>query len=311
MADTLTTEQKSGRESYDWVAQNCPICEQPPTRRLGRRGGTAHRENLGVECEVWQCSRCGLIFPNPMPVLINGLDQHYDVSPDDYFQNHDIQVKVVAARSMLGIAQELTGAKGRLLDIGTGRGELLRVAREEGWDATGIEPSTPFADFAEKYSGAAIRRDPVERCGFAPDSFDVVVLGAVLEHLYNPDETIREIARILRRGGALYVDVPNETGLYFRVGNLYLKMRRRDWVTNLAPTFSPYHVFGFNPKSLRALLKKHGLKPARWRVYGGRAMVPARGGTIGMLEKFAAQAITAASNLGSMGTYIETWAIKS
>lgn len=295
---------------YRWVAQDCPVCETPPTRRIGRRGGAAHREGLGVECEIWRCRSCGLLFPNPMPVPTGGLDQHYDELPDDYFQNHDLDAKDQSAKELLRQAEQLTGGRGRLLDIGAGRGELLRVAAQSGWTVTGIEPSPSFAAYAAQYSGVPIRREPLERCGFDEKSFDVVILGAVLEHLYNPNETIREIARILRPGGALFIDVPNEEGLYFRVGNLYQRLRRRDWVVNTAPTFSPFHLFGFGPRSLRALLGKHDFRPTNWRVYGGQAMLPERGGAIGAVERLAAHAVTALSNIGSLGTYIETWAIK-
>lgn len=303
--------QEEAEQNYRWVKQDCPVCEVPPSKKIGRRGGAAHREGLGVECEVWRCGRCGLIFPNPMPVPVAGLEQHYGVLPDDYFQNHDIDTKGLAAAGILQHAEELTKGRGRLLDIGAGRGELLRAAVQAGWRASGIEPSSSFAEYAARYSGAEIRRESVERCGFEDNTFDVVILGAVLEHLYNPNETVREIARILRTGGALFVDVPNEEGLYFRVGNLYQRLRRRDWVVNTAPTFSPFHLFGFGPRSLRRLLAKHGLEPRDWRVYGGRAMLPTDGGIVGAVEQLAAHAITALGNMGSLGTYIETWAIKA
>lgn len=301
----------SGDTAYRWVEQNCPICEKPASQKLGRRGGAAHREGLGIECEIWRCGECGLIFPNPMPVPVGGLAQHYNEPPDEYFQNHEPEQKGVAASALLRRAGELTKGKGRLLDVGSGRGEFLRAALRGGWHPIGIEPSESFAKHAESYSGAVVRREPIERCNFENDAFDVVILSAVLEHLYNPDETMGEIARVLRPGGALFVDVPNEEGLYFRIGNLYQLLRLRDWVVNTAPTFSPFHLFGFGPRSLRKLLRKHNLRPADWRIYGGQSMVPARGTSIAMLERFAAQAVTAASNLGNLGTYIETWAIKT
>ncbi len=310
MNNTSSEPWINARASYNWVKQDCPICELPPTKLLGRRGGAAHRENLGVECEVWRCARCGLIFPNPMPVPIGGVEQHYAIEPEEYFKNHDIDAKGRAAAGLLARAEQLTGGRGSVLDIGAGRGELLRKAREAGWKATGIEPSASFAAHAAHYSGAEIKSEPVEHCNFDEGSFDVVILGAVLEHLYNPDETVREIARILRRGGALYIDVPNEDGLYFRVGNLYQKARGRNWIVNVAPTFSPFHVFGFGPRSLKALLAKHNLKPADWHVYAGRAVVPSRNGPLSALERMAAHAVTVASNVGDLGTYIETWSIK-
>jgi SAM-dependent methyltransferase len=300
-----------GRALYRWVEQACPLCERPPTKYVGRRGGAAHREGLGVECRVWRCRRCDLLFPNPMPVPVGGLAQHYGMPPDEYFENHDLDAKGRGAEFLLARARELAGGRpGRLLDVGSGRGELLRAARAAGWQATGLDPSERFARYAARYSGAEVRERPIEECAFAPASFDVVIFAAVLEHVYHPDETVREIARVLRPGGALFVDVPNERGLYFRVGNLYQRLRGRDWLVNLAPTFEPFHLFGFSPKSLRLLLAKHGLKPVDWRVYGGASMVPARKGLLGGVERAAARAVTRLSNYRDLGTYIESWAVK-
>ncbi len=49
---------------------------------------------------------------------------------------------------------------------------------------------------------------------------------------------------------------PNENSLYAHAGILYMRALRRDWVVNLAPTFPPYHVQSFNPRSLRLLLER-------------------------------------------------------
>jgi SAM-dependent methyltransferase len=298
------------KELYNWVPQLCPICELPPRKFIGRRGGMAHRENLGVECKIWRCDKCGLIFPNPMPIPIGGPDQHYRMGPDEYFEHHAPGDKARSALALLQKAGELIKGRGRLLDIGAGRGEVLQAAIEAGWTAVGIEPSASFAEHISRESGAEVRRDSLEDCRFESNSFDVVLLSAVLEHLYDPDRTIAEIARILRPGGVLFVDVPNEAGLYFRVGNLYQRLRGRDWVVNLAPTFSPFHVFGFSPRSLRALLAKYRLQPQHWQIYAGEAMVPSRQGMIGFVEKLAARGVTAVSRLGNLGTYIETWAVR-
>lgn len=245
----------SGDNLYAWVDQECPICEMAPARFLGRRGGAAHRQGLGVECKVWKCHRCGLIFPNPMPVPADGLNQHYAVEPDEFFRQHDSRDKLASARYLLAQAEKNLGGSGRLLDIGSGRGELLCQAVRAGWEAVGIEPSPTFANRAISELGVEVRREPVDHCGFPSASFDAVILAAVLEHLYNPDEVIKEVARILRPGGILFVDVPNEEGLYFMAGNFYQRVKGRDWVVNLAPTFPPpFTFFGYGPKSLCALL---------------------------------------------------------
>jgi SAM-dependent methyltransferase len=298
------------RNGYIWREQLCPICEIPPAKFIGRRGGQAHRQNLGVESEIWSCRKCGLLFADPMPVPEKGLSQHYEVDADDYFALHDREQRLSGAAEMIKQAESLLGGKGRLIDIGVGRGEILQAAKERGWEVEGVEPSDSFADYAETRIGAKIWRKPVEEAALPEGAYDAVILAGVLEHLYNPDQVMSRVSRSLRKGGVLYLDVPNERGLYFRVGNFYQRIRRRNWCVNLSPTFSPFHIFGFSPRSLRLLLGKYDLEPSRWNVYGGRSVLPDKSGVMGKLEGQASKVITALSNLGEMGTYIETWAVK-
>ncbi|HXH69854.1 MAG TPA: class I SAM-dependent methyltransferase [Pyrinomonadaceae bacterium] len=297
-------------DGYRWVEQNCPICGIPPTKFLGVRGGEAHRDRAGVKCEIWCCEQCSLIFPNPMPIPVGGAGQHYDTEAEHFFDNHNHEKKDESAKELLAQAEKLLGRKGKLLDVGAGRGETVRRAKLDGWDVTGVEPTASFADFAEKYSGTKIRREPVEKCGFADEEFDVVILAAVLEHLYNPSEVVGEISRILKRGGLFFFDIPNEKGLFFKIGNTYQRLHGRNWCVNLSPTFPPFHLFGFSPKSIKALLKKHNLEIKTWRIYGGHSMVPSSSGIVGKLESKASKVVTAMSNLGEMGSYIEAWAVR-
>ena len=295
---------------YHWIKVDCPICDLPPTKFVGKRGGAAHRENLGIEADIWACGKCDLLFPNPMPVPVRGLEQHYSVDADQYFEYHKSDVRSETAQILIREAEEFLGRKGKLLDVGTGRGENILCAKERGWDVAGVEPSEGFAAYAEKASGVKIRREPVEKCGFADGEFDVVMLSAVLEHLYNPDEVVAEISRITKRGGLFYLDVPNERGLFFRVGNLYQKIRGTNWSVNLSPTFTPFHIFGFSPKSVKMMLAKHGFGIKKMGVYGGISLVPNGNGIRGKIESQAARAITAVSNYGNLGTYIIGWAVK-
>ena len=307
---TAVQESENIRDGYRWVAQVCPTCETMPKAFVGKRGGGSHRENLGVEVDIWRCKTCSLIFPNPMPVPAGGLGQHYDMEADEYFQGHDKDEKIEAAVNMVRKAEALFGRKGKLLDVGVGRGEILIAAKGEGWDVEGVEPSETFADYAEQRTGAKIWRQPIEDANIPEDEFDVVILAAVLEHLYNPNQIMAKIARVLKPGGLLYLDVPNERGLFFKMGNIYQKLRGRDWCVNLSPTFPPFHIFGFSPVSLRKLLSKHGFEPTVWSVYAGKSMVPSQGGFVGSFERLASQIVSTISSLGEMGTYIETWAVR-
>ena len=298
------------RDGYVWKPQACPICEKRPTRRIGSRGGASHREGLGVETEIWECGGCGLLFPDPMPIPEGGLGQHYSMEADEYFAQHDLGDRFDGANEMLATAESLLGRKGKLLDVGVGRGEILMAAIEADWDCEGVEPSETFADHVEKASGTKIWRSSIEECEIPSAEFDIVILSAVLEHLYDPDLVVGKIANILKPGGFVFLDVPNEKGLFFKAGNLYQKVRGRKWCVNLAPTFSPFHIFGFSPRPLKKLLAKHGLTPHVWNVYGGTSHVPSRGGLVGKVESLGSHAVTRLSDLGEMGTYIQTWAQK-
>lgn len=308
---TTAQETEEIHNGYNWIKQNCPICEIAPTKFLGRRGGDAHRTGAGVASEIWSCEKCSLIFPNPMPVPIGGASQHYDTEAEHFFDNFDLDKKDAAAKELLEQAEKLLGRKGKILDVGAGLGETVRRAKLEGWDVNGVEPTVAFAEFAERHSGVKIHRQPLEKCGFADEEFDVVILAAVLEHLYNPNEVVSEISRILKPGGLFFFDIPNEKGLFFRAGNAYQKLKGRDWCVNLSPTFAPFHLFGFSPKSIKALLKKHNMEIKIWHVYGGKSFLPSRAGIVGKLEGEASKIVTAISNIGEMGTYIEAWAVKS
>lgn len=306
----MCKEKQLTRDDYIWREQTCPVCNAAPTRLVGKRGGKSHVSARGVECEVWKCLDCKLFFPNPMPIPMRGVVQHYNVEAEDYFHAHDYSVRLQYATSLVKRAEALLGRKGRLLEVGVGRGEVLVAAKEAGWACEGVEPSPTFAKVAEERTGVRIWNEAIEDSEIADESFDIVILAAVLEHLYDPDIVIERISRILTPGGLLFVDVPNEDGLYFRMGNFYQRLRGRDWCVNLAPTFEPYHIFGFTPRALKKLLTKHGLTPDLFQVYPGTSMVEGGSGFFGWVERFAAGVITSVSRVGQMGTYIEAWARK-
>jgi SAM-dependent methyltransferase len=241
---------------FDYRPIVCPTCGVDDTHRLGQRGGPAHRDGLGELCTIVRCRRCGLIYPNPFPTP-KDLHRLYS-SEDGYFQHHaDSTVKTGHRQELIARLERFTSGR-RLLDVGAGLGETVAAGIRRGWDAVGIEPSSRFAAEANKLTGGRVLHGTLD--DLARDStsgtFDAVVLAAVLEHLHDPGRTLAMISRLMKPGAVLFIDVPNETGLYFRVGNLWMRLRGRDWVVNLAPTFTPFHVFGFSQRSLTGMLSR-------------------------------------------------------
>jgi SAM-dependent methyltransferase len=198
-----------------------------------------------------------------------------------------------------------------MLELGCGRGDLLAGAAERGWDVFGVEMTDAFARSATA-RGAVTECATIEDSELLArfDSYDVVVLAAVLEHLYEPLTALRQSHRALKPEGLIYIDVPNESSLTMRLGNLYMRARRRDWSVNLSPTFSPFHVVGFDADSLRQALdlagfEVHDLRVVRW---GNR--LPGRSGLIQRVERAGLSLTQSAGARMGMGDGLVCWAIR-
>ena len=102
-----------------------------------------------------------------------------------------------------------------VLDVGCGYGhtalELARTCRR----VVGIEPSLPLAEFGEELAASSgldnvqILHRSVEELEDR-ETFDLVILDNVLEHLPNADDSLERISRSLRPGGVIYIVVPNK-----------------------------------------------------------------------------------------------------
>lgn len=98
---------------------------------------------------------------------------------------------------------QLRPRRGRLLDVGCGRGDLLAVLQDEGWQAFGVEPSQQGAA-AARARGIQVRCSRFEEHD-DDEQYDVVVFSGVLEHLHDPLDSLRRARRVLSPGGLVAV----------------------------------------------------------------------------------------------------------
>ena len=296
-------------DGTEWSAEDraCPICGSRDARQLGARGGRAHHESRGVETNVVRCKECQTFYAQPM--LIPKTNPYEKKSAEEYFQLHDEQQKILQGELIAAFAENILGRPGSILELGCGRGELLKGAANRDWKAFGVEMTDDFIRVARSQN-VEIECSSIESCKSLDRTYDVVLLAAILEHLYDPMETLRRIKNALRPGGLLFVDVPNESSLTMRIGNLYMRARGRNWAVNLSPTFAPFHVVGFSPTSLRNTLislgfEIHSLDVPKWR----NALPPATS-TRQKIERLGFSVIQTVGALIGMGDGITCWAVR-
>ena len=131
-------------------------------------------------------------------------------------------------RSVLELLEDVPAEGRRVLDVSCKRGEILTALKARGFAVQG----TQFAPDAPEVDGIPVDRgvDLIKGLPYPPESFDVVLLVEVIEHLENHRAAISELARVLKPGGILVLTTPNvmriKSRLHFFLSG-YHKTRRR------------------------------------------------------------------------------------
>jgi len=288
----------------------CPCCNSDQTKYLGMRGGKYQREGLGIEAKIVQCINCSVIYPNPFPIP-ESLESIYG-DPDEYFSNREDWQAI--SKSYEKIVEEFIKRinkkeKIELLDIGAGRGEFNKAALSfPQVICTGIEVSEGSILFAKEH-GVELHNKLLIELINEGRTFDGICLNAVLEHVHEPSQFMSEVAMLLKQGGIIYIDCPNEPNLLTIIGNFFNRLFGKKEVYNLQPTWEPYHVFGFNPKALRFLLDENNIEINEILIHGS-AGIPSAGGIKDRVKVHIAILIQRFANVISLGSNMYVWGKK-
>ena len=146
------------------------------------------------------------------------------------------------------VIKESNRKTGRILDIGTGTGYFSHTMQQKGWEVEAIEKSPQAREFAQKQFGLQVKSDQALK-EFKSDSFDVITLWHVMEHLEHLNETWERLHELLTEKGRLIVAVPNSSSFD---ANYYGK----DW----AAYDVPRHLWHFSPATIEQIAANHGFK---------------------------------------------------
>jgi SAM-dependent methyltransferase len=213
---------------------------------------------------VLRCGTCGLGYTVPRPSP-EELAPYY---PDEYVPYQEpsapttlrqrLGARIDAARFSAGLRfgafRGLTRSEpGRLLDVGCGRGDLAGWFAERGWSVAGVEPADEAVRQA-KARGIEMHQGTLDDAPWPPESFDAVTFNHALEHVPDPQLTLRLAAAIVRPGGLVVVSVPN-----------FGAWQRRLFGSAWFPLDLPRHLQHFDRVSLPRMASAAGLEPLEVR----------------------------------------------
>lgn len=237
----------------------CALCGSESGTPLAR-GYDFEYLTTRSELTLWRCA-CGGVFLSPRPAP-EALGRVY---PSNYY-SYDFEKKLgplvmrfkkVAERAKVRAYEPYLAPGARVLDIGCGDGHALREigdAYPAPLELEGLEFSEHAIAAAER-AGIRVHRGRIEDAPLPSESFDLVILNQLIEHVREPREVLAAIRRALKPGGHVFIETPNIDSLDARL------FRRRYW----GGYHLPRHFHLFDTRSLAALVSTSGLEPIAHR----------------------------------------------
>ena len=195
------------------IKRCCPVCVGEETKKI------FHRDFGGMESivpfagyDVVQCMRCGAFYADnigeTMPLM-----HYYEMMSKYETEAFSVSQEALAEYAFaIGFLRGHIAPEQSIIDIGCGNGAMLHMLQEQGFrHLTGLEPSEKNCrGITERWGiravAGALGEDIPPLVG---ETFDVVLMEGVLEHLLDVQGNVRDALAYLKKDGALYLNVPD------------------------------------------------------------------------------------------------------
>ena len=242
------------------MTPTCPACTSTRVRLSHR--STRNRLTAGT------CQACGLRFI--LERLSAAQQSALYQNPETYrhFVEAERSVDALSGRQR-GWARQLSRAiqpaafteahrrRPRLLDIGCGAGDFLVVARDEGFDGSGLEISAAAGALAKEFHQLDVQVGDYrsnQQFGY----YEAVTMIGVLEHVLDPVDLVQHAGRLLTPGGVLLIYTP-VWGVYDRMTSWVARVSNSRWSQFIDRRINAAHLQIFPQETLRVLLEAQGL----------------------------------------------------
>lgn len=228
---------------------NCLICGSE--KYSVKYADVANRFNTEEKFQVVSCTNCGFTFLNPRPTE-QAIGAYYDL---EEYHPHNLstesltdrvyaKIRNINLKNKKKLIEKFAKTDGHLLDIGCGTGEFIEFMSNHDWQVTGMETADESRG-AVRGSGFMVYPNLDE----IQNEFDVITLWHVLEHVHRVEELMKNLSRLLKADGKIFVAVPN---LLSADSHKY----GQDWVALDAPR----HLYHFRISDIRKLFEKNGYR---------------------------------------------------
>jgi 2-polyprenyl-3-methyl-5-hydroxy-6-metoxy-1,4-benzoquinol methylase len=196
-----------------------------------------------------KCQKCGYVYTDPSALKEGIYNQSYFSGEYD---NINYSGTDFLSRTVLRFAEHIKGIKKysngkNLLDIGCALGTFLLEVKKAGFSGKGYDISSYAADYCQKFLNLEVKSGEL-RDAFPENSFNVVTMFHVLEHVPNPVQFLNEeVQPFLVPGGMIAIEVPN-------FDSLEARNMKEKWI-DLRPD---QHLSHFNSATLRSIVEKSG-----------------------------------------------------
>ena len=207
-----------------------------------------------ADYRVVRCDDCGLVFLNPQP----SDDELARIYNADYFLGSNTgkssqavrEIKQATASLYLSEISRFCGpGSGHLLEIGCGDGDCLVTAQAAGWRVTGVEYSATACEKArQRLKHGELFCGELQSVRLEAEQFDLCVISDVIEHVRSPMDFLREIHRLLKPGGALFIATPS-------IDSWSARLMRQKWME-----FKAEHLTYFDRQTLQTALFKSNFR---------------------------------------------------
>lgn len=263
--------------------------------------GVVFEKDKAQSAQIVECSKCGLMYASPRARFVDHED-YEQWEPEGVLKgvttdpNHPYRWRYEKESGQVRdfeptrkVLHKLYPDGGRVVEVGSGLGYLLRCFKDKGWDVLGVDPWRELPAHTQEIHGIETIPTTLEKAKLSDASADVVVMLHVIEHLPDPVATLREINRILKPGGHMVIETPRYDTLMFKL----LRHRERSvkceghiYFYTFDTLRKTYERAGFREVDTRAVGRTLSMERFLWNVgtISGSASLQT------ILEKFAAKA---------------------